>query len=781
MSIKVAAIAVCLSSAVSASAATVNVSNLTDLRSAIASADPGDVIILANGTYNNTSSISLGRQGTASAPIVVRAQSVGGAILTGSAGFSFSGAAYVELSGFVFRHSAGTSMPTGSHHCRLMRNVFDVSTGGGTNFVTVAGDDHEVGYNTFRDKNNEGQMLTVNGPSGSAMAQRTWIHHNYFLNFLPTGGNNAGALHIGHSGKSLTAAHCTVEYNLFVNTRGENEGSITSKVSSCTYRYNTFGAQAEELSLRHGNNMQVYGNFFIGSQGGLRIFGDDHRIFNNYFEGNAKAISVGNGDCNIPPGALTCHDRPDRVHITFNTFVNNSRNLFMQGRTGGSGATGLVIANNIIVGGPQAGDFAGPTPGATYSGNVLWNTSAGSLGGTTTMNPMLVEDGNSVFRLSADSPMIDRATGSYTYVTNDMDQQGRGAAKDTGADEFSTGPVANRPLSASDVGPNAGLGSTPTPTPTPTDGGPPTPTPTPTPTSTPGGTFLEITPGASGATASTSDANVAANTVDNNLGTRWSGNGDGTWLQLDLGSVQVVSHVNVAVYQGNARRNRFDIQVATVSGAFTTVHTAESSGTTTAEETYDFTDVPARWVRYVGHGNVGTTNPTMNSVTEVSVFRPAGTPTATPEPTVTPTPTPTATPGGSPVEVTPGAGAVSASTNDGNLPANTVDDNLATRWSGSGDGAWIQFDLGTARTVTSVNVGWYQGNTRRSTFDVQVADAPAGPWSTLAAGLQSTGTTTAIESYEVADGSGRYVRLLGHGNSLNAWNSITEVAIFAVP
>ena len=47
----------------------------------------------------------------------------------------------------------------------------------------------------------------------------------------------------------------------------------------------------------------------------------------------------------------------------------------------------------------------------------------------------------------------------------------------------------------------------------------------------------EITPAASAVTANTNDGNVPANAVDNNLGTRWSGNGDGAWLQLDLGSV----------------------------------------------------------------------------------------------------------------------------------------------------------------------------------------------------------------------------------------------------
>src|SRR5688572_22570848 len=69
--------------------------------------------------------------------------------------------------------------------------------------------------------------------------------------------------------------------------------------------------------------------------------------------------------------------------------------------------------------------------------------------------------------------------------------------------------------------------------------------------------YVEITPPGSAVTASTSDANVPPNVVDNNLATRWSGNGDGAWLTLDLGSTKTVGYVNVAVYQGNMRANRF--------------------------------------------------------------------------------------------------------------------------------------------------------------------------------------------------------------------------------
>ena len=154
-----------------------------------------------------------------------------------------------------------------------------------------------------------------------------------------------------------------------------------------------------------------------------------------------------------------------------------------------------------------------------------------------------------------------------------------------------------------------------------------------------------MTPGAGSASASTSDTNLPANVVDNNLQTRWSGNGDGAWVQLDLGVAQTIGYVRVAVYGGNARQNRFDLQVANAAGAWTTVWSGQNSGTTTAEETYDFSDTAARWVRYVGHGS---TVSTWNSVTEISVFAVPGT---TP-PTATPTPTPTATPT-SPARPTP--------------------------------------------------------------------------------------------------------------------------------
>lgn len=89
---------------------------------------------------------------------------------------------------------------------------------------------------------------------------------------------------------------------------------------------------------------------------------------------------------------------------------------------------------------------------------------------------------------------------------------------------------------------------------------------------------------------------------------------------------------------------------------------------------------------------------------------------------------------------------------------------------------WIRFDLGSSRTVGSVSLAWHQGNTRRSTFDVQVS-GNGSSWTTVLSRKVSSGTTTGFENYDFADASGRYVRIVGHENTFNEWTSILEAAV----
>ncbi len=136
----------------------------------------------------------------------------------------------------------------------------------------------------------------------------------------------------------------------------------------------------------------------------------------------------------------------------------------------------------------------------------------------------------------------------------------------------------------------------------------------------------------------------------------------------------------------------------------------------------------------------------------------------------------TITPQSTPAKLTVPGGSVTASADDGNVPTNTVDGSLATRWSANGDGQWIRFDLGSTRTVTSVKIAFYSGDVRTSTFDVQTS--PDGTTWTTRGSFTSSGTSLALETFNSTDASARFVRLLGHGNSVNLWNSYTEVEIW---
>ena len=112
------------------------------------------------------------------------------------------------------------------------------------------------------------------------------------------------------------------------------------------------------------------------------------------------------------------------------------------------------------------------------------------------------------------------------------------------------------------------------------------------------------------------------------------------------------------------------------------------------------------------------------------------------------------------------------------MAANTRDGDLGTRWSAYGDGQSIQYQLESIITIDRLQMAFYLGDQRTQAFDVQVS-TDGNSWSTVFSG-RSSGTTTALQPFDLPDVSARYVRIVGHGNSQSAWNSITEVEIWGL-
>ena len=435
----------------------ITVSSLSALQSAADAANPGDRIELADGSYTASTSLHIRRSGAAGAPVTITAAHTGGAEIRGTSGFTFDGGVdFVVLQGFRLTHSATVSIPVGSDHVRFTRNTVQLS--GGTNWVTVAGDDAEVDHNTFQNKSTQGVFLQISGPGSHDMAQRSFIHHNYFHNHTFSGSNGGESIRLGLSARQLASAHATVELNLFEHADGDSE-AISVKSSDNVIRLNTLRNSTGSIVLRHGNRNLVDGNLMLGSSAGLRFYENDHVLINNVIQGGSGQIIAGSGDIADDTDNGTEHARVDRALVAFNTVVANRTALLQVGQgTDGLGPNQCTFANNIFVGGGSGGliDIDEQT-GSTWQGNIVFAGTGGNApsSGFRVVNPMLVTDSGGLNRLSSGSPAINAATGSFPAAARDFDLQDRVGTKDVGADEFVSGAAPRRPLTTADVGPGA--------------------------------------------------------------------------------------------------------------------------------------------------------------------------------------------------------------------------------------------------------------------------------------------------------------------------------------
>ncbi|MFF0343086.1 chondroitinase-B domain-containing protein [Kribbella sp. NPDC004875] len=447
--------------ALAASQATV--SSLAELQQAINGATAGTTITLANGSYAvpSGSPITIGnRHGSSTAPITIVAASRGGVTLTGEQSFVFSGSSDVTISGFAFRQSTTLEIPADCPRIRLTRNDFQLASAA-EHWVVVRGDDAKVDRNVFHDKSTLGVYLVIDGPGSEAMAQRTYILRNYFRDHTYGGSNGGEPIRLGVSSRALSTADATVEYNLFERCNGDPE-AISVKSSGNTIRYNTVRSSLGGIVLRHGNANRVESNYLLSGSNGIRIYGNDHLIVNNYVGGVAGAgVVLGSGTERDhyegePSDSRRGNDAPDRVTIVLNTLRNNG-----QAVAGESQRTvpplGCVIADNLLVG--DSGQLVDMPylDGISWSGNVTWGGATdGNIpsSGFTRADPELTAGTDGVYRLGAGSAAINAAALNHTsQVTDDVDGQARTAPYDVGADEYSTAAPVRHPLSATEVGP----------------------------------------------------------------------------------------------------------------------------------------------------------------------------------------------------------------------------------------------------------------------------------------------------------------------------------------
>jgi poly(beta-D-mannuronate) lyase len=475
----------------------------TALQNAVNSSTNGGVFIVPNGTYPDFY-CNFTKAATAENPIIIKAQTVGGVTLTGSSYFAFKKAAYITLEGFVFNSQGNSSLVKmeASNNIRLTRNVFELNATSSVKWINIVGtyDDYtfqylshhnRVDHNIFKNKTTGGNYITLDGTYNQTrtenyQSQHDRIDHNYFYNNGPRVENEKESIRIGNSQLCQSNGYTIVEFNLFEQCDGDPE--IVS-VKSCEniIRHNTFNKNYGSLTLRQGNRNRVEGNYFFGGgrengtfdgapiySGGVRVYGTNHVIVNNYFEGLQGTkfdapITFTQGDAITGVNTdMSLHYRAEDIVVAYNTLVNNAHGIEIgfskQDGSYNKPLKNIVFANNLVVGSQNnlVKYYTNQNGQVSWYNNIMYATgSAQVLTGTTafTTAQVAVEDPllqliNGVWFATSASPTVTAGVATL-YVSDDIQGQARPTVSNAGADHYSTASVLYFPLTPADVGPDA--------------------------------------------------------------------------------------------------------------------------------------------------------------------------------------------------------------------------------------------------------------------------------------------------------------------------------------
>ncbi len=492
------------------------VSNVSEFDQAVNNVQPGDVIVMENGTWEDAN-LNFEAQGTESEPITLKAETPDSVILTGQSTLQIAGD-YLVVDGLIFKDGYindfhviefRESSSNLSNHCRLTNcaiiNYNPSSDSDRYMWVSLYGTNNRIDHCYFSNMTHSGLMVCVWLEEGNNDPVYHRIDNNIFEHRPEGSGNGYETIRIGDSATSMCNARVRVEHNYFYKCDGEIE-IISNKSCENIYRYNTFDSCSGQLTLRHGKRCLVEGNFFLGNgvseSSGVRIIDEDHVVVNNYFsnltgEGYRASIAMMNG---IPDSELNEYFQVKNALVAYNTFVDCYRPFEIG--VGSSSSQSLepsdcIIANNIVRsnGGGDMISYQDTPTNMTYDTNMMYGADLGisSNDGIIQEDPDLVLNEYDVFVPSSDSPAKNIATNFYlSRIEGAGGQTNSDEMYDLGIYDVYTEKGQNRPLSKGVVGPfwmqnvvQPTATSTPTATPTPTPEEVSEPTLTPTPISEP--------------------------------------------------------------------------------------------------------------------------------------------------------------------------------------------------------------------------------------------------------------------------------------------------------
>ena len=320
-----------------ASAVETLVTNQEEYRDAVRRAQPGDVIMLANGTWRDFEILFTGN-GEPGRPITLTAETKGQVVISGQSNLRLAGS-HLVVSGLVFRDgytptsaviSFRRTKGEPANHSRVTETVIDRFNNPERHeidfWVLMFGRHNRFDHNHVEGKGNLGVTMAVRLDGEENQRNHHRIDHNYFGPRPILGSNGGETLRIGTSHYSLSDSLTVVENNVFDRCNGELE-IISNKSGGNTFRGNLFLESRGTLTMRHGNNAVIEDNVFLGNgvpnTGGIRVINKGHVVRNNYLHGLTgyrfgAAFTVMNG---VPDSPLNRYHQVEDVLMENNSII----------------------------------------------------------------------------------------------------------------------------------------------------------------------------------------------------------------------------------------------------------------------------------------------------------------------------------------------------------------------------------------------------------------------------------------------------------------------------
>jgi poly(beta-D-mannuronate) lyase len=366
------------------------VTTIEEFDSVVATLQPGDEVILANGTWNDVE-FELKAEGLPDKPIELRAEEPGKVIISGQSNLAISGS-HIVVSGLVFRDgytptseviSFRTSKEELANHSRVTNVVIDRFSNperhDNDTWVAIYGKNNRFDHNTLIGKGNRGVTLAVRLNTEASLENSHIIEYNYFGPRETLGSNGGETLRIGTSHYSREYSNTVVRNNFFDRTSGELE-IISSKSCGNLIEGNVFFESQGTLTMRHGHYTTVENNYFLGNRvpntGGIRIINENQTVRNNYLYGLTGhrfrgALVIMNG---VPNGPINRYD-PVIDSIMDNNIVVDSDHIQMcagSDEERSAPPTGTTMHQNIFMSKTNLSPFTiyDDISGISFEGNV---------------------------------------------------------------------------------------------------------------------------------------------------------------------------------------------------------------------------------------------------------------------------------------------------------------------------------------------------------------------------------------------------------------------------